>query len=235
MFEVNETYANRKGNYKVKEINGPKMAVEYEDGSTATLNMAIQYRIWENIVVERAAAEAKRLSSTRRNANKQNTRFYIKTMLVSDEPDLAIPGLRQRIAAAPEDTVLAVGDRLIYYAIEPQCFFAVTTITGSAKPGKAKDYLFGVDESAIFLFPIDIDAHIITVKMAVSVDGVELESLPNYRSDLMAPSTFHAINEDDFELLAELITEFDAEIDEDEDDDDDEDDERDDPDAILNA
>jgi hypothetical protein len=235
VFELNEIYANRKGNYKVLEINGPKMTVEYEDGTTATLNMAIQYRIWENIVVERAAAEAKRLSSTRRSANKQNTRFYIKTMLVSDEPDLAIPGLRQRIAAAPVGTLLSVGDRLIYYAIEPQRFFAVTTITGSSKSGKAKDYLFGDDESEIDLYPIDIDSHIITVKMAVPIDGVELESLPDYRVDLATPSTFHAINEDDFEMLSELVMEVDDDFDEDEDDDDDMDEDDVDADDILSA
>jgi hypothetical protein len=235
VFELNKEYANRKGNYTVISIDDPKMTVRYEDGSTATLNMAIQFRIWENIEVERAAQEAKRSSSERSKANKEHTRFYIKTMSVSDEPDLSIPGLRQRIAAAPEGTELAVGDRLIYFAIEPQKFFAVVTITGDPKKGKAKDYLFGADNSPILLFPIDVDAHIALVKLAISVEGVELESLPDYREELVVRSVLHTINEDDFELLAELVMEMDQESEEEDDDDDEIEDNDIDPDAILNA
>lgn len=211
MFKVNQRYANRKGNYVVRSIDGKKMEVEYDDGTIASLNMAIQYRIWENIEAERLAAEAKRSQRKRRSVHSENTRFYIKTMLVSDEPDLAIPGLSQRIAAAAEGVALNQGDRLIYFAIEPQSFFAVTTITGDPRKGKAKDYLFGDDESAIQLFPIDVDAQITSVRHAVSAEGVELESLPNFKSALMQPSTFHLINEDDFELLAELVAEVDEE------------------------
>jgi hypothetical protein len=235
VFELNQEYANRKGNYVVTAIDDPKMTVRFEDGTIATLNMAIQYRIWENIEVERAAQEAKRSSSERARTHQENTRFFIKTMSVSDEPDLAIPGLRQRIAAAPEGTKLAVGDRLIYFAIEPQKFFAVVTITGQPKSGKAKDYLFGDDDSPILLFPIDVDAHIALVKMAISVEGVELESLPNYREDLIVGTVLHTINEDDFELLAELVMEIDQDSEDDEDEDDEMDDNDVDPDAILNA
>ncbi|MCZ7668010.1 MAG: hypothetical protein M5U34_12860 [Chloroflexi bacterium] len=41
-FELNNTYANRKGKYTVIEINGPKMRVRYEDGSEAELRMDLR-------------------------------------------------------------------------------------------------------------------------------------------------------------------------------------------------
>ena len=64
---------------------------------------------------------------------------------------------------------------------------------------------------------------------------MELESLPDYRVDLATPSTFHAINEDDFEMLSELVMEVDDDFDEDEDDDDDMDEDDVDADDILSA
>ena len=99
-------------------------------------------------------------------------------MLVSDEP-LAIPGLRQRIAVAPENTELAVGTGLIYIAMFLCC---KPQLRAAHMKQEGQNYLFGGRWVSHIALPIDIDAHIITVKMAVSVDGVGGKALPNYRS-----------------------------------------------------
>lgn len=217
MFEVNGNYANRKGNYTVIAINGPKMKVQYEDGSTADLNCEIQHRIWENIVAEREIARARRINSLRG----MQVKHYIKTLSVSEEADLMIPGLRQRTVVALSDSPLEPGDRLIYYAVEPQVFFAVVTVTAKPRTALAKEYFFGEDGSAeIKIYPIDVDAHIESLSEAVSVDSAYLESLPQHKARLRHKDNYFFISEDDFELLAELIMEIDA--DEEEDDDDDE-------------
>jgi hypothetical protein len=222
VFEENGTYTNRKGTYTVLAINGPKMTVRYEDGTEADLRVNIQERIWENILAEREAAAAR----ARKRTTSQGTNYYIKTLSL-DEDDLGIPGLRQRVAASGVETHLVPGDRLIYFGVEPMVFFAVVTVTTAPKRTLAADYMFGVDpDTEIFLYPIDVDAQILSVDAAIGVDSAELESLPNHRAALREPDQFLAINEDDFELLAELITEIDAD-DEDEDDEDDLDDEED--------
>ncbi len=206
MFEVNGTYANRKGNYTVISLDGTKMTVRYEDGSEASLNIGIQERIWENIDAERQAEAA-------RNASRQKTtptvNFYIKTITVTEEGDLVEIGLRQRISAALEETNLDRGDRLIYYAVEPRLFLAVATITSEPKKGKAHDYFFGTDPKAkVLVYPIDIDALIENADAAIPANAMELESLPNHHETLVEPYQYHPINEDDFELLAELIMEI---------------------------
>ena len=45
MFIVGQTYENRRGRYKVLAIRGDKLTVEYEDGTTATLDIPLQTRI----------------------------------------------------------------------------------------------------------------------------------------------------------------------------------------------
>lgn len=210
MFEVNKTYANRKGKYTVLSINGPQMKVRYQDGTETALNVSIQERIWENILAEQ---EAQRPSRRQSSIPGRQINFMIKTVNVSDD-NLSIPGLQQRIAAAPLEVNLQPDDRLVYYAVEAGVFFAVATITGRPREAQAKEYMFGSDEEAlIWLYPVDPDAHITEVKSAVTLDSVELESLPNYRSRLRQPNIFLPINEDDFELLSELITEIHEEVD----------------------
>ena len=56
-------------------------------------------------------------------------------------------------------------------------------------------------------YPIDIDAHSDNEDYTVALDSVELESLPNFKDLLRRASNYFTINEDDFELLAELLTE----------------------------
>ena len=70
MFEVNQSYANRKGKYTVLEVNPPKMRVRYEDGTEAELNVEIQTRIWENIQSEEEARVVARTARRRRRARR---------------------------------------------------------------------------------------------------------------------------------------------------------------------
>jgi hypothetical protein len=224
MFEVNHSYANRRGRYTVLAVNPPKMTVRFEDGEVADLNMAIQHRIWENIQAEEEARNASRGRAFRRQAT-QDTQYFIKaiSMLVAEE--LTFPGWKERVAIssdAGQSVHLQPGDRLIYYAIEPQVFFAVATVTGVSVPATAKD------EAAeqVRYFPIDLDAHAHNLERAISLDSVELESHPKIKDLLNRPDTYIDITEDDFELLAELLTEVtedeEDEVEEDEEDEEDE-------------
>lgn len=210
VFEVNGNYANRIGKYTVLKIDGSHMVVRYVDGNEATLNVAIQERIWENIVAEQESQRPSRRSS---NSAGRQISFVIKTVSISGDDNLSIPGLLQRIAAVPMDVNLQPDDRLVYFALEPNVFFAVATVTGKPREASAKEFLFGDGDAHIHIYPIDVDAHITDVKLAIPVDSVELESLPNYRMRLRQPNAFLPINEDDFELLSELITEIHEEAD----------------------
>jgi hypothetical protein len=214
MFELNETYANRRGKYVVLAVNPPKMQVRFEDGSHAELNMDIQQRIWENIQAEVDARSASRSRLHRDRTS--TTQFFIKPISILAAEELTFPGWQERVAATgSSEQEIRSGDRLIYYAIEAQVFFAVATITGASfESGKNKDE----EGRQVQFFPIDLDAHAHNLDKAVTFDSVELESQPNLKSLLNKPDTYIAINEDDFELLAELLTEVAEEEDEDEDD-----------------
>jgi hypothetical protein len=213
MFEVGGTYANRKGKYTILSLNGPKMRVRFDDGSTADLNVDIQHRIWENIQVEEDAKQAARAAraSLRGRAYSQSTQFFIKPISMLAAEELTFPGWQERVAATGDETKeIKAGDRLIYYAIEPQVFFAVATVTGvSFEAG-------GKDSQQVSFYPIDLDAHAHNLEKAVALDSVELESQPNLKELLKQPDTYFKISEDDFELLAELLTEVTEEEEEDE-------------------
>lgn len=210
MFELNETYANRNGIYTVIAINAPKMTVRYEDGSEATLRMNVQERIWENILTEKEAAAAKQKKKISSHGPKVT--FYVKTLSISEEADLAIPGLKKRQCIASLDAGFQIGDRLIYYAVESKKFFAVATITAEPKKGKARDYLFGENmDGKVHLYPIDVDAHVTTEDLAVSIEKVDMESITNPLDLFGVPDNYHVLNEDDFELVAEMVMEGDAE------------------------
>ena len=221
MFELNETYANRRGKYVVLTINPPKMQVRFEDGSHAELNMEIQRRIWENIQAEIDARSASRSRLHRDRTS--TTQFFIKPISILAAEELTFPGWQERVAATGSSgQEIHSGDRLIYYAIEAQVFFAVATITGASfESGKNKDE----EGRQVQFFPIDLDAHAHNLDKAVTFDSVELESQPNLKSLLNKPDTYIAINEDDFELLAELLTEVAEEEDDDEEEDEEEEEE----------
>ncbi len=222
MFEVNGQYANRKGSYTVLAIHNDLMTVRYEDGTEADLKMAIQARIWENISSE--LEEAHRKQAARRGPA-QNTQYFIKAISLPTG-EILFPGWHERVVMTEDPKQaqeIKPGDRLIYYAIEAKVFFAVVTITGTAAEADPKKYLFNILAERAYFFPVDTDAAISTLQLAVPYDSMELESQPKFRTLRIESESFLPINEDDFELLAELITEL-TESDED-DEDEDEDDE----------
>lgn len=208
MFEVNETYANRKGKYTVLEVDPPKMRVRYEDGTEAELNVAIQARIWENIQSEEEAREAAR--SARRRRRGPEISYYVKTLSLEDEDDISVPGWRERVTVVPAaGPQLNPGDRILYYAVEDRVFFALGTVTGEALSSVPTGLFYSEEEAKkLRFYPIDLDEQTYDVKNGVHLDSAELESLPDYRTLLRTPNRYLGISEDDFELLAEWLTEL---------------------------
>lgn len=214
MFEVNGNYRNRVGDYTVLSIDGPKMKVRYADGVEAELNIAIQSRIWENILAEQ---EAKAGSRAHRAANK-DTNHYIKVVNIPPGDELAFPGWAERVVMVPTEEQagrLKAGDRFIYYAREAQTFFAVVTITGDVFVVSPKQYTYTTDAEKAPFFNVDVDAASVDLEHGVSVDSVELESYPDFRRQHLDAEAFYRISEDDFELLAEALTEVTEDEDED--------------------
>lgn len=221
MFEVNGIYANRKGKYTVLTVNPPLMNVRYDDGSEAELNMRVQGRIWENIVAEQEEKDAKAAIRLARMGLSQN-RFFIKVISIPDIDELMFPGWQEKIVLATSKDLEKVkaGDRIIYFALEPQTFFAVATLTGDANEANPKDYFYTNDLQSAYFFPVDMDAFAILLEHGVRIDSVELESYPHLKSMPIQPESFLEISEDDFELLAEILTEVSEDETEDEDEDD---------------
>ncbi|WP_420641434.1 hypothetical protein [Candidatus Leptofilum sp.] len=224
MFEVNGTYANRKGEYTVLAINPPKMRVRYtEDGSEAELRIELQARIWENIAAEYESKAASRTARAAKRTAVPTANHYIKVISVPALDEMTFPGWPERVVMAPPadgDIKLQSGDRLIFYALETQTFFAVATITGEPKTSNPKEYFFTVPVETADFFPLDIDAVSSKLDKGADIDSVELESQPRFKRLRLLAEAFYPINEDDFELLAEALTEV-AEDEEDEADDDD--------------
>jgi hypothetical protein len=217
MFEVGSNYANRIGRYTVLEINEPKMTVNYEDGSKAELSINIQYRIWENIVAEELVV-SNRGNQDRKSKNTQGTQFFVRPVDSLTADSLSAKGVKEQITK-DELTEIKIGqnDRLIYYAMESQVYFAVGTITGEAAKPTARDKRAdkGLDKS-ILLLPVEVDARAVKLESALAVDSMEIESQPEIREMLHRAKSFIAISEDDFELLAEYLTEVTEEEDLDE-------------------
>ncbi len=55
VFEVDGIYRNRKGEYKVLEISDQDMVIRFLNGETVRTTVAMQVRIWENIMIEESA------------------------------------------------------------------------------------------------------------------------------------------------------------------------------------
>lgn len=225
MFEVNNTYANRKGNYVVLSVEPPKMTVRYEDGTTAQLNMNIQARIWENIQSEEEAKQASREARQRRR--KPGIRFYIKSISLEAEEDLTLPGWRERFTVAHADSpALHVGDRILYYAVEDRVFFALATVTGPESDAVPKGFFYSDEEARTLRFyPIELEEHAFDLGNSVRLDQVELESEPNYRRVLQEANHYLEVSEDDFEVIGEALSEIADEEDEDFEDEDEEEEE----------
>ncbi len=225
MFEVGGKYSNRIGKYTVVEINEPKMTVEYEDGSTAELNMNIQFRIWENIQAEEEIKSI-RTSRTKRTIKSEGTKFFIRPVNSLVAEQLGVRAYKEHVLEKSLSKFnISQGDRLIYFSIENEVYYAVATITGKLAKPTARDQLTEQQtDASILLFPVDVDARAFKVESAVPVDGVEYDSYPNIQEMLKNEDTYIPITEDEFEVLAELLTEVTVEeIDDDSEDDDDED------------
>lgn len=214
MFEVNGTYRNRIGEYTVLSIDGRKMTVRYSDGTEAEVNVGIQERIWENILAEQEA----RAGSNRNRAASKDTTHYIKAISIPLGDELAFPGWQERVVMVPGEGRVKAGDRLIYYAMEAQAYFAVVTTTGEMFEAKPKQYTYTIEDEMANFYNIDIDAASVDLERAISVETVELESYPDFRRVAQTPEAFYRISEDDFELLAEALTEVTEDEDEDADD-----------------
>lgn len=218
MFEVGGNYENRIGKYTVLEINHPKMTIRYENGETAELNMNIQGRIWENIVAEEEAKASSRSARAERRAAGATNNFYIKTVSLLAAEEMAAPDWRDRMIAFHESAPdMKTGDRIIYFAIESQVFFAVSTLTGPVYELSKKDRFYDdkVNSQNLY-FPIDLDAQTMNLEKAVDLDSVDLESVLEPKRTLGKIGTYVQISEDDFELVAELLTEITEEDDDDE-------------------
>ena len=150
------------------------------------------------------------------------TKFFIRPVssLIADQ--LAVRGFKEHVLEEDVSKLkISKGDRLIYFAIENQDFFAVVTITGEpAKPTSRDRLTEQQTDVSVLLFPVDIDARALKVENAVPVDGIEIESQPDILQLLNNDDTYILITEDEFEVLAELLTEASEEEDDDDDQDD---------------
>ena len=217
MFEIGGNYANRIGRYAVLEIGESKMKVRYEDGSAVELNINIQYRIWENIVAEDTVA-SNRTNRGKKSKSSRGTQFFVRPVNSLTADSLSGRGVKEQIAKDElAEIKIDQGDRLIYYAIESQVYFAVGTITGEAAKPTAKDKRAGKGlDKSLLLLPVEVDARAPKIESAVALDSIEIESQPTIKEMLRRTESFIAISEDDFELLAESLTEATEEEDEDE-------------------
>lgn len=208
MFEVGGKYANRIGKYTVTEVNESKMTVQYDDGTTAELNINIQYRIWENIVVEEEAA-TNRANRSKKRRSSQGTQFFVRPVNSLTADSLNARGVKEQITKDELAKIkVGQGDRLIYYALESQVYFAVGTITGEAAKPTARDKRAGKGlEKSILLLPVEVDARAVKIESAVAVDSMEIESQPEIKEMLNRAELYISISEDDFELLAESLSE----------------------------
>jgi hypothetical protein len=217
MFEEDGNYANRIGRYSVLEINDPKMLVRYENGSTADLNINIQYRIWENIVAEETVAGNK-ANQNKNSKSSQRTQFFVRPVNSLTADSLNARGVKEQITLDElAELKVSQGDRLIYYAMESQVYFAVGTITGEAAKPTARDKRAGKGlDKSILLLPVEVDARAGLIESAVPIDSIEFESQPDIKEMLVRAESFISISEDDFELLVEPLTEATEEEDKDE-------------------
>lgn len=208
MFEIGAAYANRIGKYTVLDVNEKTMLVQYEDGTTAELNIEIQQRIWENIVVEEEVKTTRGRKKSKRKPKKKapKIRYFIKPFSILSPEDMLTTGQLKKVGTSEASlTEIKPGDRLIYYAIENKVFFAVSTITGAAKKPKSN---VPTSEEEPFLYPVDVDFFAPSIDKALEVTAVELESHPAIESELIRGRDYLEISEDDFELMGEILAEL---------------------------
>ena len=213
MFELNGEYINRRGKYTVIEMYPPKMKVRFEDGEEVELNIRIQKRIWQNILAEREAVKRKTKKRKAPVAEAQ-TAHYVRALSLDTLEDTTILALQERLSYLRGGVSIKQGDRFIFYAIENTCFFAVGTSTGAPVSANRKVPKYIVNQyGTVFSLPLDWDATVPHLDQGVDLHTVELESQPNFKKLLEQDDLFLPINEDDFELVAELIAEQSEEFD----------------------
>ena len=64
-FEEGKTYRNRKGEYEVVSLDGPRMVIRYTDGSMLRTRVDVQARIWQNIQMEARIEREKQRAESR--------------------------------------------------------------------------------------------------------------------------------------------------------------------------
>jgi hypothetical protein len=218
MFEVDGEYENRIGKYTVLAIAPPKMQVRYHNGKHAELNMEIQGRIWENILVEKdARGRGSRNVGDGSSKIRQDVRYFIKVVSLPAADEMLFPGWHERVVMVPNPIQakrIGPGDRVIYYGQETDTFFAVSTITGSSFDADPKEYFFGTGPDLASFFPVDVDVTIDAPDKGVLRAGVDLDDYRDFEQLLGRVEAMLPITEDDFEMLAELLTEM-TEVDDD--------------------
>lgn len=212
MFEVDGEYENRIGKYTVLAIEAPKMHVRYHSGKHAQLNMAIQGRIWENILVERDSASQSAVAGGKGGASgRSSTRHFIKVVSVPVVDEMMFPGWHEHVVMANNQILakrIKPGDRVIYYAAETNYFFAVSTITGERFTADPKDYFYTVEANSADFFQVDVDVSVPTPNSGILRSAVELDEYRDFEKLLQHPEALFPIGEDDFESLAEMLTEL---------------------------
>ena len=77
-FKVGKSYRNRKGEYEVVSLDGPRMVLRYTDGTLLQTKVDVQARIWRNIQadaqVERERQRAESRTSLKRRGGRRGAR-----------------------------------------------------------------------------------------------------------------------------------------------------------------
>jgi hypothetical protein len=171
----------------------------------------------ENIVAEETVAGNK-ANQNKKSKSSQRTQFFVRPVNSLTADSLNARGVKEQITLDElAELKVSQGDRLIYYAMESQVYFAVGTITGEAAKPTARDKRAGKGlDKSVLLIPVEVDARAGKIDSAVAIDSMEIESQPDIRKMLLRAESFIAISEDDFELLVEPLTEATDEEEEDE-------------------
>jgi hypothetical protein len=146
----------------------------------------------------------------RRRRSTLDTHFYVKSLSMVAEEDLSVPGWRERVLVVTKGgPEMQVGDRVLFYAVEDQVFFALATVSGPAADTVPKGFFYSDEEAeSMTFYPIDLDEHTYNMENAVDLDTADLENSAEYRRRLQRPNVYLPIDEDDFELIAELLSEI---------------------------
>ncbi len=71
IFKVGEKYRNRRGEYEVLSIDGPKMTIRYDDGQVFEAKVELQTRFWKIIQAEEASQKQRAQAGMARAASRK--------------------------------------------------------------------------------------------------------------------------------------------------------------------